>query len=297
MLRYGQATLSIAGAALLTVAFAQSAHANANSLLRVGDGGSCASGYGGTGCPFLYSSGSGTPTEVGAINTGTNPGSFDLYYSASNAKTFDDPVLAIVGVPNTGSGNATNYGLAPSLTSASLNKGSESVTIANGIASGAATFGNISTNGAGLFTSSPFSSSSGGDVYSFLRLAGTANKSNSFANWSAADQKISGISATSFSIYVFSFTPSGAAFSNDNNLLTVGFDQMAVGTFVVAYGEDTGETYSATPFTQAGYATSSVTPNTIGGNTNDVPEPGSAALLVAGLPGLLLVRGRRQHRA
>lgn len=270
-----------AGAAGLSLALhaGQARATTASSTLHTGNGGTCLSGFGGTGCPFLYNN-----TEVGAVGNG----SFDISYTPNNSTTFNSPILAILGVPNTSAGP----GVAPVLTSASL-PGAESVTISPGSSAFGLSAGSF--NSAGLYTGGTFSSGSS-DVYSFLSLAGTTNKSNSFTNWSGADSAVAGLNVTDFSIYVFALTPSGSAFSNTNNPITVKFSQMDKGTFVVGYAQETGGGYDATPFTQAGLATTSTGVITPPSNQNSVPEPASAAVLAFGLLGLAAVRARpRRH--
>ena len=249
---------------------------SAASTLHTGNGGTCLSGFGGTVCPYLYNNG----TEVGAIGAG----SFDIAYNPNNSTTFAPPILAILGVPNT----SASAGVAPVLTSASL-PGSEPVTISAG--SGAFGLSATSFNPAGLYTGGTFSSGTG-DVYSFLGLAGTANNSNSFTNWSGADSAVASLNVTNFSIYVFALKPSGNAFSNTNNPITVNFSQMDKGTFVVGYAQETGGRYDATPFTEAGLATTSASVLSPPGNQNSVPEPASSAVLAIGLLGLIAIRAR-----
>ncbi len=272
---------TLAGATVLALGLqaGQAQATSATSTLHTGNGGTCLRGFGGAGCPFLYNS-----SELGAVGAGT----FDIAYNPKNSTTFNAPVLAIFGVPNT----STTTGVAPVLTSASL-PGSESVTISNG--SGAFGLSATSFNAAGLYTGGAFSSG-GADVYSFLGLDGTTNHSNSFTNWSGADSAVAGLNVSNFSIYVCSLTPSGSAFSNTNNPITVNFSQMDKGTFVVGYAQESGGGYDATPFTQAGLATTSTGVLTPPSNQNSVPEPASAAVLAFGLLGLAAIRARpRRH--
>ncbi len=265
---------------------------NAASVLHIGNGGTCLTGFGGTTCPYLYNGN----TEVGAITTGSATGSFDINFTPNSSTTFNDPILAILGVPNTSQGD----GSAPHLTGASL-PGSTSVSITPGITSAGVTAFNLSAtsfDSTGKYTPTPPATFTSGspEVYSFLGLPGDANHSNSFVNWSGADSAVLGINATSFSIYVFSLTPDSTnPFTNINNPLTVDFDAIAKGTFVVAYSQETNGSFDAVPFTQAGLATNRVGTNTGGGNSGTpVPEPGAASLLALGLLALGAVRARRR---
>jgi PEP-CTERM motif len=263
------------------------------ATLFIGNGGTCPSGgvKGSSTCGYLYNG------EVSAIGQTQ----FDINLNGNAPKPLVTPLLAILGVPNTASGT-------PVLTSAAI--GTESFSIV----AGASAFGlpgtgnSFSANGLFEGNNSPspntpilLTSSSANDVYSLLGLTG--NGSNSFTNWSAADKLILGLTnaPTSFSIYVFSLTPTvpgGANLGLTNNDLTITYGSMPEGTFVVAYGQDVtgtgvtgGEAYS-TPFTQAGFDNIPGGTTTQGGGGTSVPEPASVALLAFGLFGLALVRAR-----
>jgi hypothetical protein len=120
---------------------------------------------------------------------------------------------------------------------------------------------------------------SGQEVYSFLGLS--ANASNSFTNWSAADATINGITASNFGIYELALT--GAALG-PKGLINVLFasGSLPLGTFVVSYGTNSDGKPFDTPFTEAGLT------------SVPVPEPCTLLLLSTGV--LVLNRFRKRSR-
>jgi len=115
----------------------------------------------------------------------------------------------------------------------------------------------------------------GQDVYTVLGIAG--NNSVSFTNMQAADLAINGINATFFGLCVYnldSFTTIlGTQSGKQTDAFT--FSGLNVGTFAVAYGEDTSSSLAYTsPFTEAGL-------------TTGVPEPSTLAIAGLGVLGFV----------
>ena len=192
--------------------------------------------------------------------------------NGSGQPTLANPLLLIVGVPNTTSFSA------PTLT---LSAGTADL---GGTTTGSAFGGSYSTStglaahNGGLFNS--------GEVYSFIGLTGGDN-SNSFVNWSGADLAVNGLSASGFGIYLYEL--SGTGMTGGHSITATFNGSVPVGTFVVAYGQDSqGNAYS-TPFTQAGLETGFHTEST------PTPEPASMLLLGTGLAAAY-VRRRRAAR-
>jgi hypothetical protein len=198
----------------------------AQSTLHIGPGSgtSCA-----TGC-------AGDPNLLdGALNV-------DIYQTSAGAPTLSQPVLIIFGVP---SENAHFFPHAPitGVTATNPYPGGTTTTGTSNFAAGG-TYGLINPVSPGFFgTMMP-----GQEVYSFLGLC-CANKSNSFTNWSAADEEYVDLVPTSFDIHVFALN----ADLGPDGLINVSLvTNVPKGTIIVAYGEGSnGKSYSV-PFTEAG---------------------------------------------
>lgn len=170
---------------------------------------------------------------------------------ASGTKTdaLTDPVLLLIGVPNVG-GSFTAPGVTLSTGSGSL---------------GGTPVSGLSWNSTSGFAGTMTSGGPITDAYEALGLsdpATTAGNSESFVNWASADSSVLGMNATNFGVYVYQLDNTGLLGHPSTVDITFG-SALPVGTFVVAYGCDTGiGTWSSpcgsggsifsTPFTQAG---------------------------------------------
>ena len=237
----------LAAVALFMAWSAQSAYAGA--VMHIDDG-----------TAYLFSN------EVHPISSPT----INILENGSGQPTLANPLLLIVGVPNT-----TSFA-APTLT---LSAGTADLGGTAGSAFGASynsVTGRAANNG-GLFNS--------GEVYSFIGLTGGDN-SNSFVNWSSADQAVNSLSINGFGIYLYELANTGM--SGGRSITATFNGSIPVGTFVVAYGQDAGGTAYTTPFTQAGLNT--------GVHTDAVPTPEPASMLLLGT-GLAAAFVRRRRAA
>ena len=230
-------------------------------FIGTGTGTPCAGG----GCP-LYGN------EVNGIGVSL----LSIHENGDGQPQLLSPLLLIIGVPNAPSGSA-----APGISSVSpLGTGQL------GGPSGADAYmgrWGFTTGFGGTFTSS-----SGGSVYSFLGLVFPASPSESFANWSAAEQYVTGITPTGFGIYVYTLMDTGIS---GGSTIDISFaSSLPVGTFVVAYGcsqvasdgscRPMGKVFG-TPFTQSGLVIT--------------PEADALTLLAFGLVFVgIALRGRRR---
>lgn len=225
-------------------------------FIGTGTGTPCAGG----GCP-LYGN------EVNGIGVSL----LSIHENGVGQPPLINPLLLIIGVPNAPSGFA-----APDISSVSSGTGQL------GGASAYMGSWDPTTGFGGTFTSS-----SGGSVYSFLGLVFPASASESFANWSSAEQYVTGITPTGFGIYVYTLMNTGIS---GGSTIDISFaSPLPVGTFVVAYGcsqvasdgscSPMGNVFG-TPFTQSGLVIT--------------PEADALALLAFGLVFVgIVLRGRR----
>jgi hypothetical protein len=165
----------------------------------------------------------------------------DIYQTSNGATTLSQPVLIIFGVPSEFADRIPAMPIT-GVTSYNPYPGGTGVAGSATFAAGG-TYGLIDPISDGYFGKMM----PGQEVYSFLGLGG-ANNSNSFTNWSAADDEYVDLSATSFYIHVYALN----ADLGPDGLINVSLvKDVPKGTFIVAYGEGNGKSY-AVPFTEAG---------------------------------------------
>jgi hypothetical protein len=223
----------------------------------------------------------GCPVFGGEVN-GITGNTFTLDQQGNPSDVLTDPVLLMIGVPNLG-----NTFSAPTVT---LSHGT-------GVLGGTAISG-LSWNSTTGFANTMTSGGPITDAYQALGLANPesgAGNSESFVNWSAADLGAPGlgITATNFGVYVYELSNTGLIGGGSTVNVTFA-SALPQGTFIVAYGCDTGAAgpwtnpcpsngKSATPFTQSAVELSKT------------PEPNSLSLFgcLGGLLAIVLYSRRR----
>jgi hypothetical protein len=189
--------------------------------------------------------GSGTPCATGCAgdpNLLDGALNIDIYQTSNGAPTLSQPVLIIFGVPSEYAGRipkmpitgVTSYNPYPTGTGVA-----GTATYAAG-----GTYGLIDPISDGYFGEMM----PGQEIYGFLGLGG-ANKSNSFTNWSGADDEYVEVVPASFYIHVYAVN----ADLGPDGLINISLvKNVPKGTIIVAYGEaSNGKSYSV-PFTEAG---------------------------------------------
>jgi hypothetical protein len=212
----------------------------------------------------------GDPNQIGS------GGTVDIYQTSNGAgANLVSPILVIIAVPNdttgTGAYLPTNVQFFNPYNSASPVAG----------VAAPETGGNFGLRAASNPATGYFGTMTSGDVYTFLGLGSSITNSENFTNLTGADSSIDGVTATSYGIYVFAL--SGGTVGA-NGLVNMNFSGLPLGTFVIAYGQNSSGTGFATPFTEAGLTSS---------GTSTIPEPGSMALFGTGL---LVLGGAIRHR-
>jgi hypothetical protein len=140
----------------------------------------------------------------------------------------------------------------------------------------------------GTFSGSLTSASGSTDAYTAAGFVMADTNSNNWSNWSGADQSLLGLNPSSFGLFVYNITEPPNLGAKDT--VSLQFDSLSAGTFVIAYGQIASGskiTVYDTPFTEAGLET---------GTTSAVPEPSTIALALSGLVGFGLVGVRRFRR-
>lgn len=235
----------------------------ADSTLHIGPGAGSSCAEGCAGDPNLL----GTGSDV------------DIYQSANGSKAnMLPPQFLILGIPNDMSNLFTTDPIS-------------GVTYYNPYPGGTPTAGTSAFATAGTYglkgavADGFFGDMTSSNVYSFLKLQGPTNKSNSFKNWAADDLAINGITAEDFGIYVFALSGEDLG---GKGLVDVMFPGgLPLGTFVVGYGQayyNWKQCVYDTPLTEAGLTD---------GTTSTTPEPGSLVLLGSGLLLTTLLLRRR----
>ncbi len=225
--------------------------------------------------------GGGDPNQIGGS------GLVNIYQNQTSAPNLLQPWLLIVGIAN--DNGSYKFGALPTVTSYNPYSNTTGVLGSALLGGTSPMYGgtwNSTTGFAGTLTA-------GAEVYSTLKLEGPTDKSNSFTNWSAAEQTVNGVTATSFGIYVFEIY----AELDGNGNVAIQFDPstlLPTGSYAIAYGQapaNGGKDMMLydTPFTEAGLT---------GVPHLTTPAPSSALLVGAGAVSLFgFTAVRRRQRA
>jgi hypothetical protein len=227
----------------------------------------------------------------------------DIFQNQGGANPLQNPLLLILGLPNTSTTSYNQTSIWAQTSTAILGgglAGGGGVTSYNPY-SGSATGGTADNgydavkNTYSLKNPSPgtayFGNMSSGEIYSFLTLTQPVDNSNSFVNWAGADATINGITPSSFAIFVYALNslPNNDVLDAKGLVNVIFNNSLPIGSYAVGYGEQGTHLY-ATPFTQSGLMTGGS--GTVQGT---VPEPTSILLLGT----ILLIIGKvftKRHR-
>lgn len=224
--------------------------------------------------------------ETNDIGNGT---ALDVYHTAASGDALmlspsAPGFLLLVGIPNdtTNGGNGGEFFSSNPITSNNGNLATSN-SLYNTTENWSIT--SPTTGFAGLFTSAVK------DPYVLAGLPDPkGGSSENWPNWSGWDAHI-GVTANNFGIYVFEIDASLSG--QGASEITFNAGALPMGTFVIAYGQDSnGDTYF-TPFTQAGITTSGGGGSPGGGS---VPAPPSVVLLGFGGLGLAFVLAHSRRR-
>jgi hypothetical protein len=203
--------------------------------------------------------------------------------------TLADPILLIIGVPNTTSTVGTTQ-LAGSLP-ASVTFGSTTGTVTVG----GTAYGVTGNSTSGFISGIQLTSTSGSDVYTLLGLGSQTPNSNNWSNWSAQPGSgntlfptlgITVNNTAGFSLYMIQLS-SGSGLAKDTSLTVTFTGGLPIGSYIIAYGQTTsGATPDGTAFTNAGLETGTNGGGNPGGGSAG-SEPSSVALLGLGVVGLV----------